>query len=56
MQKMMQERLIANALRLQKAPNIPWQLRLFTKIPIVRDLPVRLIAFGVRQVHLREDQ
>jgi 2-polyprenyl-6-methoxyphenol hydroxylase-like FAD-dependent oxidoreductase len=56
MQKMMQERLIANALRLQKAPNIPWQLRLFTKIPIVRDLPVRLIVFGVRQVHLREDQ
>jgi 2-polyprenyl-6-methoxyphenol hydroxylase-like FAD-dependent oxidoreductase len=55
MQSFMQERLVANALRLQKAPNVPWQLRLFTHIPIVRDLPVRLIAFGIRRVRLREN-
>jgi len=33
---------------------VPWQLRLFAKIPIVRDIPPRLIAFGPRRVHLRK--
>ncbi len=54
MQSMMQRRLIASALVLQKTPNIPWQLRAFTHIPIVRDLPVRLIAFGICRVRLNE--
>ena len=54
MQSMMQRGLIANALRLQKAPKVPWQLRAFTHIPIVRDLPVRLIGFGIRRVRLSE--
>jgi hypothetical protein len=34
---------------------VPWQFRLFSRIPVVRDLPARLIAFGVRRVRLRED-
>jgi hypothetical protein len=34
--------------------NVPWQLRLFSRIPILRDLPARMIAFGARRVRLTE--
>ena len=34
--------------------NVPWQFRLFFRIPILRDLPARMIAFGIRRVHLTE--
>ena len=54
MQSFMQRNLIASALLAQQAINVPWQLRLFVRIPIVRDLPARLIAFGVRRVRLSE--
>jgi 2-polyprenyl-6-methoxyphenol hydroxylase-like FAD-dependent oxidoreductase len=54
MQSFMQQRLVANALRAQQVPNVPWQLKLFVRIPIVRDLPSRMMAFGVRHVRLTE--
>jgi len=54
MQSFMQRKLIASALLAQEAINVPWQLRLFVRIPIVRDLPPRLIAFGIRRVRLKE--
>jgi 2-polyprenyl-6-methoxyphenol hydroxylase-like FAD-dependent oxidoreductase len=54
MQAFMQERLVANVLRSQTATNVPWQLRLFVRIPMLRDLPPRLIAFGIRRVRLTE--
>jgi len=54
MQSFMQRNLVANALLAQKAVNIPWQLRLFARIPILRDLPARLIAFGPRRERLKE--
>jgi 2-polyprenyl-6-methoxyphenol hydroxylase-like FAD-dependent oxidoreductase len=54
MQSFMQRRLVANALRAQQAVNVPWQLRLFFRIPILRDLPARMIAFGTRRVRLTE--
>jgi 2-polyprenyl-6-methoxyphenol hydroxylase-like FAD-dependent oxidoreductase len=54
MQSFMQRNLVANAFLAQQAINVPWQLRLFVRIPILRDIPTRLIAFGVRRVHLRE--
>src|SRR5216684_2577595 len=53
-QSFMQRRIIAGALNTGQAGNVPWQLRLFAKIPIVRDIPPRLIAFGPRRVRLRE--
>jgi 2-polyprenyl-6-methoxyphenol hydroxylase-like FAD-dependent oxidoreductase len=53
-QSFMQKRLIAGAFRSQRAANVPWQLRLFVKIPYLRDLPPRLIAFGPRRVRLRD--
>jgi len=35
---------------------VPWQFRfrLFFRIPILRDLPARMIAFGARRVRLNE--
>ena len=55
LQTFMQERLVANVLgsRLSMV-KIPWQLRLFVRIPVLRDFPARLIAFGIRRVRLRE--
>jgi 2-polyprenyl-6-methoxyphenol hydroxylase-like FAD-dependent oxidoreductase len=53
-QSFLQRRIIAGALNTAQAGNVPWQLRLFAKIPIVRDIPPRLIAFGPRRVRLRD--
>jgi 2-polyprenyl-6-methoxyphenol hydroxylase-like FAD-dependent oxidoreductase len=53
-QSFLQRRIIAGALNTAQAGNVPWQLRLFARIPIVRDIPPRLIAFGPRRVHLRK--
>ncbi len=55
LQSFMQQRLVASVLRSQQAINVPWQLKLFARIPILRDLPARLIAFGIRRVHLTEN-
>ena len=52
MQSFMQRNLVASALRAQQAVNVPWQLKLFVRIPIVRDLPAKMMAFGVRRVRL----
>jgi 2-polyprenyl-6-methoxyphenol hydroxylase-like FAD-dependent oxidoreductase len=54
MQSFIQQRLVANVLGSQQATRVPWQLRLFSRIPVVRDLPARLIAFGARRVRLSE--
>jgi 2-polyprenyl-6-methoxyphenol hydroxylase-like FAD-dependent oxidoreductase len=54
-QSFLQRRIIAGALNTGQAGKVPWQLRLFAKIPIVRDIPPRLIAFGPRRVRLRKD-
>jgi 2-polyprenyl-6-methoxyphenol hydroxylase-like FAD-dependent oxidoreductase len=54
MQSFMQKNLIGGALRAQTALTVPWQFRLFFRTPILRDLPARMIAFGVRRVRLNE--
>ena len=53
-QSFLQRRIIAGALNTAQAGKVPWQLRLFAKIPVVRDIPPRLIAFGPRRVRLKE--
>ena len=54
-QSFITQRIVANVLRSQQAVRIPWYVRLVFRIPILRDLPARLVAFGVRQVHVRDD-
>jgi len=54
-QAFMQTRVIASALQSQQARNIPWQLRLLSRIPVLRDLPPRMIAFGPKRVRLEKE-
>ena len=53
MQAAMQKRIIANALR--ATVSIPWFVKLFFRIPVLRDLPGRVMAFGVTRVRLNRD-
>ena len=54
MQSLLQRRLIAGALQSKLVPKVPWQMRLLVRIPYLRDLPTKLIAFGARRVRLSE--
>ena len=54
-QSTMQTRIIAGALQVQGTLRIPWFVRLFFRIPILRNIPARILAFGVRKVRLQED-
>ena len=54
MQSVMQNNLIAKALAAQGPARVPWAMRTLLRIPILRDLLAKLIAFGPRRVRLRE--
>lgn len=51
-QTMAQKRIIAAVLRSQQRPSIPWFVRLLARIPIIRAVPARLVAFGRRRVRV----
>jgi len=46
--------LVSAVFRSPSAPQVPWTLRLLFKIPIVRDLPARLLGFGIRPAQVKE--
>jgi 2-polyprenyl-6-methoxyphenol hydroxylase-like FAD-dependent oxidoreductase len=53
-QALIQRGIVANALR-SNAPFIPpLFLRLLLRVPVLRDLLARIVAFGVWPVHVRE--
>jgi len=51
-QSAIQKRVIANVLSSQSGVRIPPLVRLAVRIPIIRDIPARLIAFGVHRAHV----
>jgi 2-polyprenyl-6-methoxyphenol hydroxylase-like FAD-dependent oxidoreductase len=51
-QTAMQKRMIARVLGSREPFSIPLSIRLLFKTPILRDLPARLFAFGVKRVRL----
>ncbi len=53
-QSAVQQRVIASALKAQAPQTIPWLVRLFFRIPGLRDIPARILAFGVRRVRLQD--
>jgi 2-polyprenyl-6-methoxyphenol hydroxylase-like FAD-dependent oxidoreductase len=53
-QAFMQDTLLAKALSAQAPSRPSWLVRALVRIPILRDLPPRLIAFGPRRVHLTQ--
>ena len=53
-QTAMQNNLIAKALSSQQPFHVPWSLRVLLRVPVLRDLPARLIAFGPRRVRIAD--
>jgi 2-polyprenyl-6-methoxyphenol hydroxylase-like FAD-dependent oxidoreductase len=54
LQKQVQQRIIAAALKSNAPLTLPLPIRLMLHIPILRDLPARIIAFGVQRVHVKQ--
>jgi 2-polyprenyl-6-methoxyphenol hydroxylase-like FAD-dependent oxidoreductase len=55
-QSAVQQRVIASALQAQGPQTIPWFVRLFFRVPGLRDIPARILAFGVRRVRLQDQE
>lgn len=53
LQAFVQRRIIVNALATNQPLQAPRIIRHFLRAPFLRDLPARLIAFGLRRVHLK---
>lgn len=56
LQTQIQKRVIAAALSTNQTFQMPLFMRILLKIPILRDLPARVIAFGVRRVNVENDE
>lgn len=51
-----QKRVIAAALRSNQPLRVPWFVQLLLRAPLIGDLPARLIAHGVKTVHINQTQ
>ena len=47
-----QNRIVGAALRSDRPLQIPWYVRRLLRLPIIRDLPARLIAHSTSSVHI----
>ncbi len=54
LQAFLQERIAGRALQAGQPFKIPLPLRVISHIPILRDLPAKMIAFGPRHVRIKE--
>jgi 2-polyprenyl-6-methoxyphenol hydroxylase-like FAD-dependent oxidoreductase len=52
-QSAVQSQIIKPMLQGNKPPSLPWVLRAILQVPLLRDLPPRLVAFGVRRPHVQ---
>jgi 2-polyprenyl-6-methoxyphenol hydroxylase-like FAD-dependent oxidoreductase len=52
-QRVAQARVVTPALASGQPFDFPWYVHLLTRIPLLRDLPARLIGFGVRRVRVQ---
>jgi 2-polyprenyl-6-methoxyphenol hydroxylase-like FAD-dependent oxidoreductase len=53
-QKQLQQRVIATVLQSNTTLTLPLVVRALLRVPVLRDLPARVIAFGVRRVRVEE--
>lgn len=51
-----QKRVITAALRSNQQLRVPWFVRLLLRAPFIGDLPARVIAHGVKTVHINQPQ
>ncbi len=54
-QSALQNRILASVLQAQTPIKLPWFVRTFFATPLLRDIPARVLAFGVTRVRLKED-
>jgi 2-polyprenyl-6-methoxyphenol hydroxylase-like FAD-dependent oxidoreductase len=54
-QSAVQSRILTSVLSSQTAPRIPWFVRAFFATPFLRDIPARILAFGVRRVRVNKE-
>src|SRR5207253_1894580 len=52
LQGIVQKQVLSRVLRSDRAVRVPRLLRLLLKLPVLRDLPARVVAFGVRPEHV----
>jgi len=52
-QSLVQRQIITNALRTDQPLQVPAAVRLFLRTPFLKTLPSRIIAFGLRRVHVK---
>jgi 2-polyprenyl-6-methoxyphenol hydroxylase-like FAD-dependent oxidoreductase len=53
-QGFVQDRVVKTALDKDRSFQLPWVARIVLKIPMLRDLPARLIAFGTRRARIQK--
>lgn len=53
LQTLIQEWLVEPVLESTAPPGVPAAARVLARLPVVRDLPARLMAFGGRRPHVR---
>ncbi|MBM4068276.1 MAG: FAD-dependent oxidoreductase [Planctomycetes bacterium] len=53
-QRMIQNRIAAPALQAGRPFRIPWFLRLALRLPVLRNIPARMVAYGIRPARIRE--
>ena len=53
LQGMMQRNLIAPALQTRDHFRLPLAMRILTRVPMIRDIPLRLMAFGLNRPHVK---
>jgi hypothetical protein len=51
-QTLIQNRFLKPVLASARPPSIPWLLRLLVRLPILRDIPPRMVAFGIGRPHV----
>jgi 2-polyprenyl-6-methoxyphenol hydroxylase-like FAD-dependent oxidoreductase len=51
-QSFVQTRFLKPALMAQQTPSIPWLVRFALRIPVLRDIPPRMIALGIDRPHI----
>lgn len=52
-QSFIQQRFLQPVLASTETPSVPPVIRFLARLPLVRDLPARIVGFGIRRPHVR---
>lgn len=52
LQSRMQKQILSRVFNSQGVASIPWPVRLFFRTPLLRDIPARILAFGVKRIRV----